>query len=82
MPLFSLLGLVLVIVLPFQDLLAGFAVYQGESSALVRYAPEMAFVGFILTVAGFILSFLIPAWRDSAAQKKDKLPGTTPAADA
>jgi hypothetical protein len=81
MPIFSLLGLVLVIALPFEDLLAGFAVCQGESSALVRYAPEMAFVGFILTIAGFILSFLIPAWRDNAAQKKDKLPGPSPAAD-
>ena len=70
MPIFSLLGLVLVVALPFNDLLAGFAVYQGDPSWLVRYAPEMAFASFILTIAGIALSFLIPMWRKEAGKKR------------
>jgi hypothetical protein len=70
-PIFSLLGLVLLFALPFEDILAGFAVYQGDPSWIVRYAPELAFASFILTIAGIALSFLIPMWRE-AAQKKNE----------
>jgi hypothetical protein len=68
MPIFSLVGLVLLFVLPFKDLLAGFAVYQGEPSWIVRFEPQIAFLSLIIAIAGIPLSFFIPKWRD-AAQK-------------
>jgi hypothetical protein len=58
MPIFSLVGLMLLLALPFQDLFAGFAVYQGDPSWIVRYAPQLAFAGLIITIAGVPLSFL------------------------
>jgi hypothetical protein len=68
-PIFSFLGLVLLFALPFKDLLAGFAVYQGDPSWIVRFEPQMAFASLIITIAAIPLSFLIPMWRD-ARQKK------------
>ena len=57
-PIVSLIGLVvLLITVPLKDFLPGFAVYQGEASLIVRDAPQIAFVGLIITV---VLSFLIP----------------------
>src|SRR5438128_2489347 len=69
MPIFSLVGLVLLFTLPFKDIFAGFAVYQGEPSWIVRFEPQMAFVAFILTIASIALSFLIPMWRDAARKE-------------
>jgi hypothetical protein len=69
MPVFSLVGLVLLFALPFTDLLAGFAVYQGDPSWIVRFEPQMAFASLIITIAAIPLSFLIPMWRDGAKKK-------------
>jgi hypothetical protein len=66
MPILSLVGLMLLLALPLQDLFAGFAVYQGDPSWIVRYAPQLAFAGLIITIAGIPLSFLIPMWRGGA----------------
>src|SRR5262249_45899317 len=66
-PIFSLLGLVLLFVLSFGEAFAGFAVYQGEPSFIVRYEPQIAFGGLILTI---LLSFLIPMWRDAVRNEK------------
>jgi hypothetical protein len=80
-PIFSLLGLVLLLNLPLEDLLAGFALYQGESSWIVRYEPEMALAGLMLTIVGIALSFLIPASRERAPEKEGvevELPESSP----
>jgi hypothetical protein len=69
MPIFSIIGLVLLFALPFGDILAGFAIYQGESSLIVRYEPQIAFAGLIITVAGILLSFLIPQWLDAGRKE-------------
>ena len=66
------MGLVLLFILPFEDLLAGFAIYQGEASSIVRYEPQIALIGLILTIAGMVLSFFIPTWR-GAARKSSEL---------
>jgi hypothetical protein len=68
-PIFSLLGLVLLFALPFQDLFAGFAVYQGDPSWIVRYAPQLAFAALIIAIAGIPLSVLIPMWLDAAKKR-------------
>jgi hypothetical protein len=52
-PIFSLIGLVLLFVLPLREIFAGFALYQGEPSWIVRYEPQIAFVGLIITIAFF-----------------------------
>jgi hypothetical protein len=59
---FSFAGLVLLYTLPFREIFPGFAVYQGEPSFIVRYEPQIAFGGLILTIA---LSFLIPMWQEA-----------------
>ena len=56
---FSLLGLILLFTLPLKDLFPGFAVYEDEASWIVRDAPQIGFVGLIITI---VLSFLIPMW--------------------
>jgi hypothetical protein len=68
-PIFSFIGLVLLFALPFNDLLAGFAVYQGDPSWIVRFEPQLAFAGLIITIAAIPLSFFIPMWRDTAQKK-------------
>lgn len=70
MPVFSLIGIALVFALPLNDLLAGFAVYQGEASSLVRYGPQIGFASLILAIVGILLSFLIPKWLDEAKRRQ------------
>jgi hypothetical protein len=65
-PIFAFIGLVLLFVLPLREVFAGFAVYQGEPSFIVRYEPQIAFGGLIVTI---LLSFLIPMWRDARRKK-------------
>jgi len=65
-PIFSLVGLILLFVLPLREVFAGFAVYQGEPSFIVRYEPQIAFGGLIVTI---LLSFIIPMWRDAARKE-------------
>ncbi len=71
-PIFSLVGLILLFVLPLREIFAGFAVYQGEPSFIVRYEPQIAFGGLIVTI---LLSFLIPMWREAA--RKESTGSTT-----
>ena len=66
-PIFSALGLVLLFVLPFREVFAGFAVYQGDPSFIVRYEPQIAFGGLIVTI---LLSFLIPMWYEARREKR------------
>jgi hypothetical protein len=63
----SALGLLLVLLLPWQRYLAGFALYQSYSPfLLVRYAPYIAFVSLVATLAGIPLFYFLPHWRRKA----------------
>jgi len=42
-PILSLVGLILLFTLPLKDVFAGFALYQGEASWIVRDAPQIGF---------------------------------------
>ncbi len=61
----SALGLVLLLRLPWDRYLPGFALYQSYSPfLLVRYAPYVAFVSLVATLAGIPLSYFLPRWRE------------------
>jgi hypothetical protein len=68
MPLFSLLGLILLFTLPFDELFPGFAVYRGDASFLVRYAPHISFLGLVITTVAIPLSYFL-APRNRASRK-------------
>jgi hypothetical protein len=51
-------ALLLLLVLPTGDLLAGFLAIRGEPSFMIRYGPEMSFIGLILTVIGIPFTVL------------------------
>jgi len=67
-PIFSLFGIILIATLPFEDILAGFAVYQGEASLLVRYGDQISFFGFLITLLGIPISYYLPS-RFTSSQK-------------
>jgi hypothetical protein len=54
--LFSIVGIVLIITLPFKDILAGFAVYRGEASLIVRYGYQISFAALLISLVGIVLS--------------------------
>jgi len=61
----SALGLVLLLRLPWDRYLPGFALYQSYSPfLLVRHAPYVAFVSLVATLAGIPLSYFLPRWRE------------------
>lgn len=69
-PIISALGLILLLVLPFDTFLPGFALYQGDSAFLVRYGPEISFFGVVATVAGIPLSYFLPQWLQKPHKSK------------
>jgi hypothetical protein len=63
----SVLGLSLVLLVPWNRYLPGFVLYQSYSPfLLVRYAPYVAFVSLLATLAGIPLSYFLPRWRRKA----------------
>jgi hypothetical protein len=58
LPIFSIIGIILMVTLPFEDILAGFAVYRGEASFIVRYGYQISFVSFLITLLGILFSYL------------------------
>jgi hypothetical protein len=56
----SALGLLLVLLLPWQRFLPGFALYQSYSPfLLIRYAPEIAFLSLVATLVGIPLFYFL-----------------------
>jgi hypothetical protein len=63
----SALGLLLLLGLPWERYLPGFAVYQSYPPfLLVRYAPYIAFLGLVAALAGIPLLYFLPRWRRKA----------------
>ena len=63
----SALGLLLVLLVPWDRYLPGFALYQSYSPfLLVRYAAPIAFLSLIATLLGIPLSYFLPRWRRKA----------------
>ena len=61
----SALGLSLVLLVPWNRYLPGFVLYQSYSPfLLVRYAPYVAFVSLVATLAGIPLFYFLPRWRE------------------
>jgi hypothetical protein len=59
----SALGLFLVLLVPWDRYLAGFALYQSYSPfLLIRYAPYIAFLGLIATLVAIPLLNFLPRW--------------------
>ncbi len=61
-PICSAIGLLLILVLPYERFLVGFALYQGDSSVLVRYGPQLSFISLLITILGIALSCFNPKW--------------------
>jgi hypothetical protein len=67
MPICSALGLVLLLFVPWERYLPGFALYQSYSPFfLLRHAPQIALLSFVATLAGIPLSYFLPRWRRKA----------------
>ena len=63
----SALGLLLVLLVPWDRYLPGFALYQSYSPfLLVRYAAPIAFLSLIATLLGIPLSYFLLGWRRKA----------------
>jgi hypothetical protein len=60
----SALGLLLVLLVPWARFLPGFALYQSYSPfLLIRYAPYIAFLSLVATLAGIPLFYFVPRCR-------------------
>ena len=63
----SALGVSLLLLVPWHRYLPGFALYQSYSPFfLVRYAPYIAFLSLVATLAGIPLLYFLPRWRRKA----------------
>jgi hypothetical protein len=63
----SALGLLLVLLVPWDRYLPGFAVYQSYSPFfLVRHAAPILFLSLVATLVGIPLSYFLPRWRRKA----------------
>lgn len=60
----SAFGLVLTLLVPWARFLPGFALYQSYSPfLLIRYAPYIAFLSLVATLAGILLFYFLPRCR-------------------
>jgi hypothetical protein len=63
----SAIGLSLVLLVPWNRYLAGFALYQRYSPFfLIRYAPQICFLSLVAALLGIPLSYFLPRWRRKA----------------
>lgn len=68
--------MLLLALLPTASLLAGFLAIRGEPSFMIRYGPEISFIGLILAVVGIPLSV---SQLFGASKKNNKTPEAAPA---
>jgi hypothetical protein len=54
---FSVICLIIILVLPVGEILAGFSAIQGDASFLVRYGPVASFLGFIISFVAIPISY-------------------------
>jgi hypothetical protein len=60
----SAVGLLLVLLPPWDKYLPGFALYQSYSPfLLIRYAPQISFLSLLVALLGIPLSYFLPRWR-------------------
>jgi hypothetical protein len=60
----AVLGLLLLLCLPWDRYLPGFGLYQSYSPFLLaRYAPYIAFLSLVVALAGIPLLYFLPRWR-------------------
>ncbi|HMF81088.1 MAG TPA: hypothetical protein VK562_06765, partial [Candidatus Acidoferrum sp.] len=63
----SALGLLLVLLVPWNRYLPGFDLYQSYSRFfLVRHAAPIFFVSLVATLLGIPVSYFLPRWRREA----------------
>jgi hypothetical protein len=63
----SAVGLLLVLLLPWDRYLPGFALYQSHSPfLLMKYAPQIFFLSLVAALLGIPLSYLLLRWRRRA----------------
>jgi hypothetical protein len=63
----STVALLLVLLLPWNKYLPGFALYQSYSPfLLIRYAPQIFFLSLVAALIGIPLSYFLPRWRQNA----------------
>jgi hypothetical protein len=63
----SALGLLLVLLVPWNRYLPGFALYQSYSRFfLVRHAAPIFFLSLVATLLGIPVSYFLPRWRRKA----------------
>jgi hypothetical protein len=63
----SAIGLLLVLLVPWNRYLSGFVLYQSYSPFLLfRYAPQIAFLTLVAALLGIPLSYFLPRWRRKA----------------
>jgi hypothetical protein len=63
----SAVGLLLMLLLPWDRYLPGFALYQSYSPfLLIKYAPQIFFLSLAAALLGIPLSYLLPRWRRRA----------------
>jgi hypothetical protein len=72
-PISSAIGMILIFTLPFKDILAGFAVYKGDASIIVRYGYQISFASLLIALLGIPLSYYLPSIL-SSKQKIHKKP--------
>ena len=61
-------GMVALVIIPWADILAGFLCIRGDASLAVRYAPQLTFIGVILTIVALVISLLVPVVRSTASK--------------
>ena len=66
----SIIGMILIITLPWEDILAGFAVYRGEASLIVRYGYQISFAGVLIALIGIPFSYYLQKGRKAQSQRK------------
>lgn len=63
----SLLSIILLNILPFEQILAGFSVSKFDPSFVARYAPQISFWGLIISFLGIPISFILTMSRSPKA---------------